>query len=162
MLQEFHEKNRNLIVNVGGELVHRDKAGVSPFDSVVQGGDAVWEGLRLYDDPRLTNNPQWLALPDGTPIAEYSKDWEGTRTNKRPAHTGDTDPLPTQGETSYEDSGGMNEYRIVGVFVAPSHHVETLKPVSERRSAEKAAKNPVVFGPGSTTGRPKSGLVLPT
>ena len=28
--------------------VHRDEAGVSPFDSVVQGGDAVWEGLRLY------------------------------------------------------------------------------------------------------------------
>lgn len=29
--------------------MHRDEAGVSPFDSVVQGGDAVWEGLRLYD-----------------------------------------------------------------------------------------------------------------
>jgi branched-chain amino acid aminotransferase len=29
--------------------VHRDKAGISPFDSAVQGGDAVWEGLRLYD-----------------------------------------------------------------------------------------------------------------
>jgi len=30
-------------------LVHRDKAGISPFDSAVQGGDAVWEGLRLYN-----------------------------------------------------------------------------------------------------------------
>ena len=29
--------------------MHRDEAGVSPFDSAVQGGDAVWEGLRLYD-----------------------------------------------------------------------------------------------------------------
>jgi len=29
--------------------MHRDKAGVSPFDSAVQGGDAVWEGLRLYN-----------------------------------------------------------------------------------------------------------------
>ena len=29
-------------------LVHRDQAGISPFDSVVQGGDAVWEGLRLH------------------------------------------------------------------------------------------------------------------
>lgn len=48
MLQTFHEKNRNLIVNLNGQLVHRDAAGVSPFDSVVQGGDAVWEGLRLY------------------------------------------------------------------------------------------------------------------
>ena len=49
MLQEFNEKNRDLIVNVNGELVHRDQARVSPFDSAVQGGDAVWEGLRLYD-----------------------------------------------------------------------------------------------------------------
>jgi len=47
MLQQFDERNRDLIVNVGGNLVHRDHAGVSPFDSVVQGGDAVWEGLRL-------------------------------------------------------------------------------------------------------------------
>lgn len=49
MLQKFDERNRNLIVNVGGRLVPRDEAGVSPFDSAVQGGDAVWEGLRLYD-----------------------------------------------------------------------------------------------------------------
>jgi branched-chain amino acid aminotransferase len=49
MLQKFNEKNRDLIVNVNGKLVHRDEAGVSPFDSAVQGGDAVWEGLRLYD-----------------------------------------------------------------------------------------------------------------
>ena len=48
MLQTFDERNRDLIVNINGELVHRDRAGVSPFDSVVQGGDAVWEGLRLY------------------------------------------------------------------------------------------------------------------
>src|SRR5436190_13673316 len=48
MLQHFNEKNRDLIVNINGRLVHRDEAGVSPFDSVVQGGDAVWEGLRLY------------------------------------------------------------------------------------------------------------------
>jgi branched-chain amino acid aminotransferase len=48
MLQQFNEKNRNLIVNINGRLIHRDEAGVSPFDSSVQGGDAVWEGLRLY------------------------------------------------------------------------------------------------------------------
>jgi branched-chain amino acid aminotransferase len=49
MLQTFNEKNRDLIVNINGRLLHRDQAGVSPFDSSVQGGDAVWEGLRLYD-----------------------------------------------------------------------------------------------------------------
>jgi branched-chain amino acid aminotransferase len=49
MLQKFDERNRNLIVNINGRLVHRDEAGVSPFDSVVQGGDGVWEGLRVYN-----------------------------------------------------------------------------------------------------------------
>jgi branched-chain amino acid aminotransferase len=48
VLQKFDERNRDLIVNVNGELVHRDQARISPFDSAVQGGDAVWEGLRLY------------------------------------------------------------------------------------------------------------------
>jgi Branched-chain amino acid aminotransferase/4-amino-4-deoxychorismate lyase len=49
MLQKFDERNRNLFVNINGDLLHRDKAGISPFDSAVQGGDAVWEGLRLYN-----------------------------------------------------------------------------------------------------------------
>src|SRR5262250_2405412 len=49
MLQQYDERNRDLIVNINGRLVHRDEAGVSPFDSAVQGGDAVWEGLRLYN-----------------------------------------------------------------------------------------------------------------
>lgn len=48
MRQEFNPANADLIVNVNGKLVHRDEAAVSPFDSAVQGGDAVWEGLRLY------------------------------------------------------------------------------------------------------------------
>jgi branched-chain amino acid aminotransferase len=49
MLQKYDERNRDLVVNINGQLVHRERAGISPFDSAVQGGDAVWEGLRLYD-----------------------------------------------------------------------------------------------------------------
>ncbi len=44
MQQTFDEANRDLIGNVASRLVHRDQAGVSPFDSVVQGGDAVGRG----------------------------------------------------------------------------------------------------------------------
>jgi branched-chain amino acid aminotransferase len=47
VLQQWDERNRDLIVNVAGRLTHRDRATISPFDSAVQGGDAVWEGLRL-------------------------------------------------------------------------------------------------------------------
>jgi branched-chain amino acid aminotransferase group I len=42
-------RNAEILVHVDGELVPRDEARVSVFDSVVQGGDAVWEGLRVYD-----------------------------------------------------------------------------------------------------------------
>ncbi len=49
MLQKADPRNRDLLININGELIHRDQAGISPFDSAVQGGDAVWEGLRLYD-----------------------------------------------------------------------------------------------------------------
>lgn len=42
-------RNAHIQVWVDGALVPRDEAKVSVFDSVVQGGDAVWEGLRVYD-----------------------------------------------------------------------------------------------------------------
>lgn len=41
-------RNRDIVIFVGDKLLPRDEARVSVFDSVVQGGDAVWEGLRVY------------------------------------------------------------------------------------------------------------------
>jgi protein-lysine N-methyltransferase EEF2KMT len=45
-------RNEHVLVYIGapgrGRIVPRDLAGVSPFDSSVQGGDAAWEGLRVY------------------------------------------------------------------------------------------------------------------
>ncbi len=86
MLQTFDERNRDLTVSVGGRLAHRDQAGVSPFDSVVQGGDAVWEGLRLYQGrifrleahlARLRRSAQALAFekipPDDEIVAEIRR-----------------------------------------------------------------------------------------
>ena len=49
MIQQFDPRNKDILVYVSGELLPRDQAKVSVFDSVVQGGDAVWEGLRVYD-----------------------------------------------------------------------------------------------------------------
>ena len=42
-------RNESILIHVGGELLPRQQAKVSVFDSSVQGGDAVWEGLRIYD-----------------------------------------------------------------------------------------------------------------
>jgi len=41
-------RNAEIMVYVNGEIVPRAAARVSVFDSVVQGGDSVWEGLRVY------------------------------------------------------------------------------------------------------------------
>jgi branched-chain amino acid aminotransferase len=50
MLQQYDERNNDILIYVGDGLYKRSEARVSVFDSVVQGGDAVWEGLRLYRD----------------------------------------------------------------------------------------------------------------
>ncbi|MFN2475535.1 MAG: aminotransferase class IV, partial [Chthoniobacterales bacterium] len=86
MLQQYDERNRELLININGELLHRDRAGISPFDSSVQGGDAVWEGLRLYDGrifklhehlARLENSARALAFAEipqrGTIIEEIRR-----------------------------------------------------------------------------------------
>jgi len=49
MLQSYDPRNADIVYWAGGVLRHRDEPGISPFDSAVQGGDAVWEGLRLYE-----------------------------------------------------------------------------------------------------------------
>lgn len=49
MIQQFDTRNKDIKVWINGELLHRDQAKISVFDSAVQGGDAVWEGVRLYD-----------------------------------------------------------------------------------------------------------------
>lgn len=41
-------RNEEILIHVDGELRPRLEAKVSVFDSSVQGGDAVWEGLRVY------------------------------------------------------------------------------------------------------------------
>ncbi|NCF23097.1 MAG: aminotransferase IV [Gammaproteobacteria bacterium] len=64
-------RNQDIHIYVNGELRSRAEARVSVFDSVVQGGDAVWEGLRVYDGriaafsahlARLQNSAKALAF----------------------------------------------------------------------------------------------------
>lgn len=50
MLQQYNPINENIQVWVGKGLVNRQDAKVSVFDSSVQGGDAIWEGLRRYKE----------------------------------------------------------------------------------------------------------------
>jgi branched-chain amino acid aminotransferase len=75
-------RNKDIIVHVNGQLVPRCDARISVFDSAVQGGDAVWEGLRVYKGriaalgdhlERLQNSAKTLAfaaVPDSDTIRE--------------------------------------------------------------------------------------------
>lgn len=49
MLQTFDPRNEKIFVFIKDRLYTRAEAKVSVFDSSVQGGDAVWEGLRIYN-----------------------------------------------------------------------------------------------------------------
>ena len=49
MIQKFDKRNENIKVWIDGTLYHRNEAKISVFDSLCQGGDAVWEGLRVYN-----------------------------------------------------------------------------------------------------------------
>ena len=46
---EIDPRNADILISVNGELVARDKAVVSVFDSGFILGDGVWEGLRLHN-----------------------------------------------------------------------------------------------------------------
>ena len=41
-------KNKDIFININGELFHRNKAKISVFDSGFLHGDGVWEGIRLH------------------------------------------------------------------------------------------------------------------
>jgi branched-chain amino acid aminotransferase len=83
VLQKFDPRNRDIVVNINGRLLPREQAGVSPFDSSVQGGDAVWEGLRLYQGrifrlaehlDRLTASARALAFASIPSHAEITQE----------------------------------------------------------------------------------------
>jgi len=73
MLQKANPKNDTIQVYVKDRLYPRSQAKVSVFDSSVQGGDAVWEGLRVYPEgivcldkhlTRLQESAKTLAFAD--------------------------------------------------------------------------------------------------
>ena len=82
MLQQYNPKNESIFIWVDGQLLPRQEAKVSVFDSSVQGGDAVWEGIRVYQGrifclekhlERMQNSAHALLFKD-TPSSEAIKE----------------------------------------------------------------------------------------
>ena len=82
MLQKFDPRNQDIKVFIKDALYPRSEAKISVFDSAVQGGDAVWEGLRVYPEgivcldkhlTRLHESAKTLAFTD-IPSKEFIKE----------------------------------------------------------------------------------------
>lgn len=81
MLQKYDDRNASIKVWIKDKLVDRENAVVSVFDSSVQGGDAVWEGIRVYKQgvfcldrhlDRLEDSARAMAFSD-IPSREFTK-----------------------------------------------------------------------------------------
>ena len=103
-------------------------------------------GYHLYKAPGL-DNPKWTTDGQGQMAPQYAIDWEQRR---KPRIGPDGEPLPLERETSLEDSQGMVEYRIAGIFWAPKVSIPVLKPRQEILDEERVRKNPVTFGYGDS------------
>jgi len=76
------QRNQDILVHINGKLLPRKEAKISVFDSAVQGGDAVWEGLRVYKGriaalndhlTRLHNSAKTLAFNSIPSLDEIKK-----------------------------------------------------------------------------------------
>lgn len=97
--------------------------------------DMELRGLTLYDAPGLAN-PTWIENPDGEKAAFYAIDWEGKKVK---------DGMPVKRETTLEETGGMVEYRCVGIFWAPETSYEHLTSRADRLAKEKQERHPIHF-----------------
>ena len=78
-MQSPDPRNQHIKIYVNGDLLPRNDARISVFDSVVQGGDAVWEGLRVYKGriaalaghlQRMQNSAKTLAFAEVPTVDE--------------------------------------------------------------------------------------------
>lgn len=71
MIQKVDSRNKNIKVYVNGKITDRNNAKVSVFDSVVQGGDAVWEGLRVYNSKIFCLDKHLQRLQDSAKAMDF-------------------------------------------------------------------------------------------
>ena len=73
MIQQFDKRNENIKVWIDGTLLHRNEAKISVFDSLSQGGDAVWEGLRIYNGKVFCMNEHLNRLLESAKSMAFDK-----------------------------------------------------------------------------------------
>lgn len=56
---EADDRNDHILIYVNGEIVPKDEAKISVYDSGFMLGDGMWEGMRLYDGEWAFLRPIW-------------------------------------------------------------------------------------------------------
>tara|TARA_B100000497_G_scaffold115376_1_gene138835 strand:+ start:281 stop:1180 length:900 start_codon:yes stop_codon:yes gene_type:complete len=72
MLQKYDNRNASIKVWIKDRLVDRKNAMISVFDSSVQGGDAVWEGIRVYSQGVFCLDRHLDRLEDSARAMDFS------------------------------------------------------------------------------------------
>jgi branched-chain amino acid aminotransferase len=67
-------RNENILISINGELLPRDEAKVSVFDSGYILGDGVWEGLRLHKGKILFARQHMKRLYEGAKALDMDMD----------------------------------------------------------------------------------------
>ncbi len=139
-------RNADILVYVGGELLPREQAKVSVFDSSVQGGDAVWEGLRVYKGrifqldahlERLVDSAKAMAfadIPDRSTIKQAVFDTLRANAMRDGVHirltltrgkkvTSGMDPRLNQYGANADRAGGVEAARLQSGRHSPGHGV---------------------------------------
>lgn len=129
----------------GRELMDKLRKGAEAFIHAME-----LQGLELI--PLPDGNPQVVTNSEGVPYGTYSV----SRDLMRAAPDELLDSNGVGAETwkqpmSLDDSYGLVDYRIVGVFWAPQVTVEIAKTRDKLLAEERAAKNPRTWGYGKTT-----------
>ena len=66
-------RNEKILVYIDGHLYPREEAKISVFDSIVQGGDGVWEGLRVYHEKIFMLDAHLSRLEDSARAMAFHK-----------------------------------------------------------------------------------------
>ena len=88
---EADARNDDLKIYVNGEIVHRDQAVVSVYDSGFLLGDGVWEGIRLY----MANGPSWAPISTGCSRLPRPSIWISAWTGRGGRRRSTPPPPPT-------------------------------------------------------------------
>jgi len=72
MLQKYNPENADIKIWIGDRLFDRMNARVSVFDSSVQGGDAVWEGLRVYKQGIFCLDKHLIRLLESAKVLDFA------------------------------------------------------------------------------------------